>query len=87
METSGTQSRGPQTIYGFCPWCGHEIQPGEPAVTVWIQRERQADEPTEIPEVDVLDSDGMIALCRGCGDDLDGTELRRLIHERYGPRA
>lgn len=87
MGTNGTQNREPQTIYGWCPWCGHEIQPGEPAVAVWIQLERQADEPTEISEVDVLNSEGVIALCRGCGDDLDGAELRALIYERYGPRA
>lgn len=83
MEAKGTQSRKPQTIYGWCPWCGREIEKGETAVAVWIQQEREAPENTPIPEVDVLNTDGVIALCRDCGDKLDGEELRALIHDRY----
>lgn len=87
MEANGTESQKPQTIYGLCPWCNREIQPGEPAVALWLQVEQQAPEPTAIPEVQVLDSDGVIALCRDCGDALDGEELRRLIHQHCGPGA
>lgn len=35
----------------------------------------------------MLDSDGVIALCRECGDALESSELRRLIDEHYGPGA
>ena len=87
MEANGVESREPHSIYGSCPWCGHEIKKGEPAVALWMQVEQQAPESTAIPEVDVLDSDGVIALCCGCGEALDGAGLRRLIHEHYGPRA
>ena len=83
MAENATPASVPSSIYGFCPWCGHEIQPGEPAVALWLQVEQQAPEPTAIPEVDVLDSDGVIALCRSCGDALDCAGLRRLIHQHY----
>ena len=85
MAENKTPAREPSSIYGFCPWCDREIQPGEPAVALWLQVEQQAPEPTEIPEIDVLDSDGVIALCRDCGDALDGEGLRRVIHQHYGP--
>lgn len=76
-------TREPASIYGICPWCGHEIKPGEPAVALWMHLERQVSPVGPIPEMDVLDSDGVIALCRGCGDALDGAELRRVIHQHY----
>lgn len=85
MAENTTPAREPSSIYGFCPWCSHEIQPGEPAVALWLQVEQQAPEPTAIPEIDVLDADGVIALCRDCGNALNGAVLRRLIHQHYRP--
>lgn len=81
MEKNSSDSRQPPTTYGFCPWCGYEIELGEPAVAVWIRLDRQADESTRIPEEDVLDSNLVIALCRGCGEDLEGSDLCARTYE------
>lgn len=40
MEQKTPHPREPQTIYGSCPWCGHEIGKGEPCVALWLQVER-----------------------------------------------
>lgn len=39
MENA-TPTREPASIYGSCPWCGKEIQPGEPAVALWLHVEQ-----------------------------------------------
>lgn len=87
MEQTTKPTREPSTIYGFWPQCSHEISQRGPCVALWLQVERQVPKPTVIPEVDALDSHGMIALCRDCGYLLEGSESRRLIHERYGLRV
>lgn len=63
------------------------VAPCEPAVALWIQAERQAPAAMAIPEVEVLDSDGVIVLCRDCEEVLNGAGLRRLIHQHYRPGA
>lgn len=73
----------PKTVYGDCPWCGHEIQPGESVMALWLQREREAPVATPIPEVDVLASDGVMTLCIDCGAHLDTGDLRELISGFY----
>lgn len=89
MERNWRQGRteGPPTVYGDCPWCDREIAVGEAAVCVWIQREREEPLDRAIPEVSVLDSDGVIALCGDCGCRLDSDTMRVLIQSFYTGRT
>lgn len=85
MQLKTEYHRNPETIYGWCPWCSHEIQKGEPCVALRLQVEQQDPDVAVIATVDVLDSEGVIALCRDCGSALEEQSLRRLIHEQYRP--